>query len=215
LAVKRHYGLNNVKHHYSLEGSFIYDPLSLGLIYKLTTGSNWAGGTIGDLTIIIEFPECVFLKKYNNMFSLAGSYRFGQSSISIKKYPIEYVFIEKGSLSFKANNYSPNEDIYLEVVTPGVALRKEIIITDPEISAQMLIFGDISKQEQALKKMNAKDLSLLRNAIFAWNGYRFKTEDITKYFSKFGWYIARDDEIILSDNEKNNLSIIKKYESGK
>lgn len=64
--------------------------------------------------------------------------------------------------------------------------------------------------------LTAGDLRLLRNAIFAMHGYRFKSPDLTEYFSRFDWYkpVYSDVTSMLSQTETANVNFIKKYEGG-
>lgn len=64
--------------------------------------------------------------------------------------------------------------------------------------------------------LTAGDLRLLRNAIFAMHGYRFKSADLTEYFSRFSWYSPMYNDVTsqLSPTETANVNFIKKYEGG-
>ena len=70
----------------------------------------------------------------------------------------------------------------------------------------------------ASKYRNSKnDLKLLRNLIYAKNGYKFTTEELKNIFSDFDWYKPSNSfsEDSLSNHEKNLLKTIKEYESKK
>lgn len=59
------------------------------------------------------------------------------------------------------------------------------------------------------------DLKIMRNEIFARNGYAFKQGgEMNAFFSKKGWYnsIEKTDKPILNDIEKHNVSLILKLE---
>jgi hypothetical protein len=209
-------GINYIKHHYSLMGAYIFNPLSRGFFYKLTTGGNWAGGNIGDLKITVNLPVAVFVTQYNKFFTVDGTCRLGQSNIGEDENPIKYTFINNGNISFLAQNYTPQEDIHIEIEGTGIVLRKEIILVAPAINMQMLIYGDLADQADKLKNLNKQQLSLLRNAIYAWHGYSFKNAELTSFFSKYAWYIPLEaQEIELSTEEKNNVDLIRKIENSK
>ncbi len=55
----------------------------------------------------------------------------------------------------------------------------------------------------------------MRNEIFARHGYKFKTEEMRNYFMYEKWYVPRYDNVddMLSDVEKKNIELIKRYES--
>lgn len=65
-----------------------------------------------------------------------------------------------------------------------------------------------------LQGKTAGDLRLMRNAIFARHGYKFKSDDLTEYFNNFSWYnpLYRDVNDRLSNIEKKNIDFISKYE---
>lgn len=65
-----------------------------------------------------------------------------------------------------------------------------------------------------LAGLSAGDLRLLRNAIFAMHGYKFKSADLQEYFSAFPWYNATYSDVTakLSPTEKANVETIQKHE---
>lgn len=73
-----------------------------------------------------------------------------------------------------------------------------------------LTYSDISGLSKA-------ELRILRNYIYAANGYIFKSPDLREYFSRFSWYSPRySNEGVVWDNfsaiEKHNVQFIKSYE---
>ena len=57
------------------------------------------------------------------------------------------------------------------------------------------------------------ELRILRNAIYAIHGHKFKSADLTKHFSQFSWYVPLGDMSgTLSDLERENIDFIKAYE---
>lgn len=68
-----------------------------------------------------------------------------------------------------------------------------------------------------VRDLSKEELRLARNEIFARHGRLFKDQELQKYFNSKDWYkgtIAPDDfsESMLSDIEKANIDLIKKYE---
>lgn len=62
-----------------------------------------------------------------------------------------------------------------------------------------------------------KELEILRNMIYARNGYRFKRNDLYSYFSRFSWYQPTTSDAAISYNkmtsiERYNIDFIKKHE---
>lgn len=68
--------------------------------------------------------------------------------------------------------------------------------------------------DDQLYDLSPDQLRILRNAIFAIHGYRFKSNDLTDYFSRFDWYIPESSDVTasLSTIEKKNIERIKKFE---
>jgi len=67
-----------------------------------------------------------------------------------------------------------------------------------------------------LKYMLRPELRLLRNEFFARKGYKFKSKDLSEYFSEYYWYeanIENANDIELSALEKNIIDTIKVYEN--
>lgn len=63
--------------------------------------------------------------------------------------------------------------------------------------------------------LSAGELRILRNTIYARHGLKFKSADLRNYFNGFGWYSPRYDNVPeswLSDTEKHNIMLIKRYE---
>ncbi|MCV9388438.1 YARHG domain-containing protein [Reichenbachiella ulvae] len=72
----------------------------------------------------------------------------------------------------------------------------------------------------AIEDLNEKsldDLRIIRNEIFARKGYRFKSDDLVKYFSGFDWYEPKYDNVdsLLSDLDKQNIQNIVELEKEK
>ena len=64
---------------------------------------------------------------------------------------------------------------------------------------------------------NCAELRILRNAIYAYHGYIFKSNDLSYYFSQFDWYYPRfksEAKVtgMMSKIEKYNIELIKKRE---
>lgn len=69
--------------------------------------------------------------------------------------------------------------------------------------------------EDDLAGMNADELRILRNAIFAVHGYMFKSSELQEYFSKFSWYepLSNDVSGMLNTIEHKNVEFIKAHET--
>lgn len=77
----------------------------------------------------------------------------------------------------------------------------------PVASNRILTYDDVAY-------MNKKDLTIMRNEIFARHGYIFKTQEMIEYFSKQNWYRPLYDDVYkdLSDIENKNIQYIKSFE---
>ena len=60
-------------------------------------------------------------------------------------------------------------------------------------------------------------LRIQRNLIFARYGYKFKSIDLSNYFSKFDWYNPLHDDVKnqLTENDKELIAEITKIENKK
>lgn len=65
-----------------------------------------------------------------------------------------------------------------------------------------------------LQGLGTNELRVLRNAIFAMHGYRFKSADLQQYFGQFDWYMPQYSDVTnqLNSTEKHNIELIKSYE---
>lgn len=78
----------------------------------------------------------------------------------------------------------------------------------PQASTRLLNSED-------LRLLDKAELKIMRNEIFARYGYKFKTKDMQEYFARQSWYrpAYADVTSMLSDVEKKNVDIIKRYEA--
>ncbi|CEI73352.1 YARHG domain-containing protein [Romboutsia hominis] len=98
-------------------------------------------------------------------------------------------------------------------------IAKEFTIEDKK---KDFIIPDSSTRElsrEELSSYTVKELSYIRNEIFARNGYVFNTEEYKEYFSQKDWYIPNPnfsgDIEQLNPIEKNNVNLIKELEGKK
>ena len=78
-----------------------------------------------------------------------------------------------------------------------------------------LIYQNLTVSD--LYGLNCWDLRVLRNAIYAYHGYIFKSDDLRYHFNQFSWYRPRyksESKVygMMSKTEKHNIEIIKKRE---
>jgi hypothetical protein len=65
-----------------------------------------------------------------------------------------------------------------------------------------------------LTSFSRYDLKIMRNEIYARHGYIFETPEMKSYFSQQSWYKGQYNDVtsMLSNIEKQNIELIKKYE---
>ena len=81
--------------------------------------------------------------------------------------------------------------------------------SDETITTKPRILSDYELEGQSLE-----ELRIIRNEIFARNGYRFKSADLQDYFSKMEWYKPKYDNVdsLLSETDKQNIELLLKFE---
>ncbi len=77
--------------------------------------------------------------------------------------------------------------------------------------------GEIDRIEVPPYYTSAKELRLFRNEIFAIYGYKFKSPDLQKHFSKFDWYKPKYDNVdkYLTSTDKEVIKYVKLLETQK
>jgi hypothetical protein len=77
----------------------------------------------------------------------------------------------------------------------------------PEASQRLLKTGDV-------ENLMADELAMMRNEIFARHGYCFSRKEMRQRFENEDWYIPNTVDIkgFLTDIEKKNIALIKRYE---
>jgi hypothetical protein len=88
------------------------------------------------------------------------------------------------------------------------AYKYDISVGDyPEASQRILKTADV---ENKLKS----ELEQMRNEIFARHGYCFKKKDMRQLFENQTWYVPNTVSVVnrLTDIEKKNIELIKRYE---
>jgi hypothetical protein len=77
----------------------------------------------------------------------------------------------------------------------------------PQASTRLLKTGDV-------ENLDKEELSFMRNEIFARHGYCFSKKDLRQMFENKDWYVPNTVDIkgYLTDIEKKNIALIKRYE---
>lgn len=113
-----------------------------------------------------------------------------EKELQLKEKEMEMRKNSESSLSSGDNSAGGNSSLY------------------PEASDRLLTSDDVSN-------LNSWELKIMRNEIFARYGYIFKKEEMRSYFNAQRWYTPRYENVdgMLSDVEKKNIELIKRYES--
>lgn len=65
-----------------------------------------------------------------------------------------------------------------------------------------------------LKNLSAKELTYLRNSIYARHGYIFNSEELNEFFSQYEWYVPDESvsETDITEQERKNAGFIRDYQ---
>jgi hypothetical protein len=208
-------GINIISHSYNFPAS---NNVMFNEIYRyiITTGSKWAGGTIKDFTLKIDLNKDTYIY-VNDIFpssakwTIIGTGKIGEINSDRTYWIHRMVRTVSGKLEISAKDFSPKENIDFGI--PGsysfydTQSDKNNFIKS---SIEAKDFLSINLKEQ--KNITKNDLLILRNAVYAVHGYKFKNQELLKYFSKLDWYIPDPNisskKIVLSDQEQNFLNTI-------
>lgn len=69
-------------------------------------------------------------------------------------------------------------------------------------------------KESDVNNLTKWELEVMRNEIFARHGYCFKKKNLRETFEELDWYVPNNADVkdLLTDVEKKNVELIKKYE---
>ncbi|MCF0219554.1 MAG: YARHG domain-containing protein [Muribaculaceae bacterium] len=150
---------------------------------------------------VILFSSCLMLAltgcdKIKSLIDSKGEAK-EESTEAVKKDTV--VVIEK--------HYVNESAVQPAAAAPQQRANDSAIIDYTWLSEDNLSYGDIANYSK-------DELRILRNAIYARHGYRFKSQDLTDYFSQFSWYQPLYDDVSgkLSKIERENIKFIKQYE---
>ena len=209
-------GINRISHSYSFPAS---SNVAFNQIYNyiLTTGAKWAGGTIKDLTVNIDFGSNRYFY-VNDIFGNNANWSIiGCGNVTSKKFfnvedSSRMVRILSGRLQIEAINFKPQKNIEFGIICENSFIS---IPTDSEKLELGKVFGicDLTLDNE---KYSKETLRILRNTIYAQYGYLFNNKDLRDYFSQFDWYIPDPnltmEQIKLTEMEKKFIEEIIKRE---
>ena len=159
-----------------------------------TQSSAKAGGRLNSTHVIIIIA------------ALVVGIGIGVAAISLTREDNEVQKPEPIEASYSTTDDGEEQHIEADEFQPDAAAAEEdfIWLSDSSITLEDIIDHGYDNS----------DLRLLRNAIFARHGYRFKSQDLQEYFSQFSWYIPRFDDVTshLSEVERENIKFLKSLE---
>ena len=109
--------------------------------------------------------------------------------------PVSEENIEEETIT-EENNIQVNDDNY------------DLIVLD-KVYDEVINRGN----EAYLNNFSSDELAIIRNTLYAKNGYKFKKKEYQEYFGEKSWYNpTTSSQNILTRNEEKLANIIKKYE---
>ena len=115
--------------------------------------------------------------------------------------------------------------IFKDTIKTNKTTGTKPVVAEKNISS--MSFEDLMKKDAStylftnddLASLSPKELTYLRNRIYAVHGYVFKSQELNDYFSQFSWYHPDSSETAdeLNSTEKANAVFINSYqeENGK
>ena len=98
-------------------------------------------------------------------------------------------------------------------------MKKFKLLTIFLVLNQIICFGQSEPDQVKLSEFylygkTVSELRIMRNEIFARYGYKFKSDDLSEYFSKQPWYNGKYDNVdtYLTDVDRYNINLIKQKE---
>lgn len=91
------------------------------------------------------------------------------------------------------------------------------ILSISQVSGQLTNCAECASRELTLSEiedLSLDEVNLLKNEIYARNGYQFESTRLNDYFSSQSWYTEKEsnDKVVLSEIEKTNVSLLSKRE---
>lgn len=121
--------------------------------------------------------------------------------------------VRKSSGSVEQQTVDP---VARPVARPSVAEEAPVSTETPSSLDDLIEIISVTRLTPAdISSLQTSELRILRNAIYARHGYRFKSADLRDFFGRYRWYtpsknVVSDSE--LSQTEQANIMLIKSYE---
>jgi hypothetical protein len=169
--------------------------------YLYGTGCTWKD-EIKNITINIINHTTFWL---NNIDFHTGFWDpINKKTINESHFPINILRKTNDEIEITVNNISPyKDDTFLLIFSSFPAFERPPYA----ISERRWILRDKIFNTNELLLLNNEQLKLLRNSIYAYHGYVFKSVDLQEYFNSQYWYKSNNkfNETLFSENEKQNI----------
>lgn len=212
-------GITIVQHSYDFPASAGIDALE-SYSYILNTGSKWAGGKIGELSVRIDYGQNAWFHLDHDFGPEANWRIIGNGKLGDKRSSIyggnensQMIRIMEGYLQIDCINFTPKTNIsfgmrseYAGENTIGTFLQTQ----HP---------GMVDYYIGLARDLSPEKLRILRNGVYARYGYAFNSPDLQKHFKSCIWYMPdpnlKMDDILLSKGDEALLVAIKTLEKKK
>ncbi|HRX94582.1 MAG TPA: YARHG domain-containing protein [Chitinophagaceae bacterium] len=193
-------GLNVIRHSYLYRGGSSVEVKN-DFDYRLTTGTGWAGGNIGDFELNINMgddsyfsvPDAFGIQPAN--WTIAG---IGRVSPKINFNPyadengganLRMVFMRKGKLQLRVKNFKPLKDLSVNIfqLHNEISLWSNGNVKNEFSGLPEIVWAD--DKAELIKNLSDQELRLYRNLNYARMGYDFMDINLKKIFQKFNWYL--------------------------
>ena len=193
-------GITVIRHSYLYRGGSSVEATA-EFYYRLTTGTSWAGGVIGDFELNIDMGDDSYyavpsaFTKTAADWTMNGVGRIGK----IRQFnpfgdedggqSLRMVMQRRGKLQLRSKDFRPVKDLSIVVFQ----LHNEMNLwMDTKEKDELASLRDVIWDENSdslISSLTDFQLRLFRNLNYARAGYAFKDELLTKAFSKYNWYI--------------------------
>lgn len=192
-------GINTIQHSYRYMGSFSILPINT-FDYKLTTGKLWANKQINDFELIINLGEDIYFHlpdrlQKNDDFSNWEVVGVGRLLKKEKNNKYIAGYVKSGSIRYRASNFIPEFDFSITIIDKMFEFNSHYRIN--------YFSQDLQSDTDA--NWTAEELRILKNSLFAYKGFKFKSKDLLDYFSQYAWYFP-------DPSVKNDLNILTEWE---
>ncbi|MBI5372527.1 MAG: YARHG domain-containing protein [Sphingobacteriales bacterium] len=193
-------GITIIRHSYLYRGGATVDTKN-DFFYRLTTGTSWANGAIGDFELNISMGDDGYFGVPAGFGETPVNWTIvgiGQISPVLVHNPydeegggsrLRMTLIRKGKLQLRQTQFRPQKDLALTIFQPhseaGLWCDKKG--TNDFANYPELLWGD--SVEAVVHALSGQQLRLYRNLNVARAGYAFKDESLRKAFSKYNWYL--------------------------